>query len=383
MNKVINKYLISGFLKTVFNVILIFLCLGVILNLFEEIEFFKDLDEDIMLPFVLTLMYVPNLLIQLLPFIIFISAMWYLISIKSNTDLISLKIFGYSNLRVISILSITSLLFGIIVLFAINPLTSSMIKYYEITKAKYAKDIDHLVTINKNGVWIKEGEKNNFRIISAKKLVGNILHDVTIYEIDEDYSIKRRVEGKKANISDNLWIFDRVTIFNFKDKKIDTTFKDKFTYYSIYNGKKLSSLFRNLDTIFFINLIIKKDNLIARGYSPESLKEKMHSLISLPIFLFLMVLLASIFTIGTNSKLQNTYYVFISIIVCVLIYYFKDLSVALGQTNRMSLVLSIWMPIIAIGLFCSIGILQINEKSIYITSFNFFFNAKFNYFFGV
>jgi len=362
MNKVINKYLISGFLKTVFNVILIFLCLGVILNLFEEIEFFKDLDEDIMLPFVLTLMYVPNLLIQLLPFIIFISAMWYLISIKSNTDLISLKIFGYSNLRVISILSITSLLFGIIVLFAINPLTSSMIKYYEITKAKYAKDIDHLVTINKNGVWIKEGEKNNFRIISAKKLVGNILHDVTIYEIDEDYSIKRRVEGKKANISDNLWIFDRVTIFNFKDKKIDTTFKDKFTYYSIYNGKKLSSLFRNLDTIFFINLIIKKDNLIARGYSPESLKEKMHSLISLPIFLFLMVLLASIFTIGTNSKLQNTYYVFISIIVCVLIYYFKDLSVALGQTNRMSLVLSIWMPIIAIGLFCSMGILQINEK---------------------
>ena len=362
MNKVINKYIIFGFLKIVFNVVLVFLCLGVILNLFEEIEFFKDLNEDIFLPFILTLMYVPNLLIQLLPFIIFISSMWYLISIKSNTDLISLKTFGYSNLRVITLLSITSLFFGLIVLFTVNPLTSSMVKYYEKTKAKYAKDIDHLVTINKNGVWIKEGEKNNFRIISATKLVDENLYNITIYEIDAQYRIKTRIEAEKADISNNIWVLDQVTIFNFKDREVNKIFKDNFTYYSIYNTKKLNSLYRNLDTISFINLITQKKNLIARGYSPKSLQEKMHILISLPVFLFLMVLLASIFTVGTNSRFQNIYYVFISIIICVLIYYFKDLSVALGQTNRMSLILSIWMPLIAISLFCSIGIIQINEK---------------------
>ena len=42
MDKIINKYLIFGFLKIVGNVILVFICLGIILNLFEEIEFFKD-----------------------------------------------------------------------------------------------------------------------------------------------------------------------------------------------------------------------------------------------------------------------------------------------------------------------------------------------------
>ena len=86
MNKVINQYLMFGFLKIILNVILIFLCLGIVLNLFEEIEFFKDLDKDIILPFILTLMYVPNLLIQLMPFIIFIAAMWYLISIKADLN---------------------------------------------------------------------------------------------------------------------------------------------------------------------------------------------------------------------------------------------------------------------------------------------------------
>jgi len=75
-----------------------------------------------------------------------------------------------------------------------------------------------------------------------------------------------------------------------------------------------------------------------------------------------MVILASIFTLGSVTKSQNIYYIFVSIITCVIIYYFKDLSIALGQTQRISLITSVWIPPIAIMLFCSIGILQINEK---------------------
>ena len=62
-----------------------------------------------------------------------------------------------------------------------------------------------------------------------------------------------------------------------------------------------------------------------------------------------------------DSK-QNYYYIIISILTSVVIYYFKDLSIALGQTDQINLILSVWMPLIAITLFCSIGIIQINEK---------------------
>ena len=82
----------------------------------------------------------------------------------------------------------------------------------------------------------------------------------------------------------------------------------------------------------------------------------------IPLFLFIMVVLSSIFTVGSISKSQNIYYIFISIIACVIIFYFKDLSIALGQTNRIPQILSVWSPILAISLFCSIGIIQVNEK---------------------
>ena len=50
MNKIIFNYLLKNFLKTVFVFILVAYCFGVILNLFEEIEFFKNIDVSIFTP---------------------------------------------------------------------------------------------------------------------------------------------------------------------------------------------------------------------------------------------------------------------------------------------------------------------------------------------
>ena len=66
MNKILYKYLTLGFLKIVLNSLLIIFCFVFILNLFEEINFFKDINVGIGLPLLLTLMYIPNLLVQLL-----------------------------------------------------------------------------------------------------------------------------------------------------------------------------------------------------------------------------------------------------------------------------------------------------------------------------
>ena len=49
-NTIINSYLIGEFLKTFINIVLIFCCLGLIMNLFEEINFFKNYEVGILMP---------------------------------------------------------------------------------------------------------------------------------------------------------------------------------------------------------------------------------------------------------------------------------------------------------------------------------------------
>ena len=359
MNKIINRYLITKFFKIFFIALLVFLSLGVILNLFEEIEFFKNLNLSFTLPIILTFSYVPTLILELLPFIIFLSSMYYFLSIKSSKDLLSIKIFGYSNIKIIMILSFFSFFIGLLFLFTVNPITSSLVKYYETEKARYAKDVDHLIAVNKNGVWIKEIDGNNHKIITAKKLTNQTLEKISIYTFSNQ-KLLSRIEAESAQISNNPWIMNNVYVYDILENK--KAFLKKYNFYSDNTADKINTLYKNLNTISFLNLILNYSQLNKKGYPKKLLDKKINQFISLPFFLFLMVVLASIFTVGSLQRKQNFYYVLISILICVAIFYFKDLSIALGQTEKISLILSVWMPIILISLLCAIGVIQINEK---------------------
>ena len=290
------------------------------------------------------------MLINLLPFIVFVSSLKFLVDIRNNKDLLSMKIFGYSNFKIFIILSLTSFLIGWIVLFLVNPLTSTMSKYYEKTKSNYSKDIDHLVTFNNNGLWIKENLDDGFRIITASEYKDENLNNILIFNLDEKFKLKEKIFSKNANIKNNDWILDDVSIFKSGDsitsiKMENTTIKSNYTY------DKIISLFKNFETLSFIDLVLNFNNLLNQGYNKIFLEQSLHSMLSMPFFLFIMTSLASILALGTLKKSNNVKFIFIGILTCVIIYYLKDLSIALGQTNRISLKLANWIPIISIGIF--------------------------------
>ena len=87
-----------------------------------------------------------------------------------------------------------------------------MAKYYEETKSNYARDIDHLMTFNKNGLWIKENLEEGERIITAKKPEGKNLINLTIFHLDSKYNLVEKIVSK-ANIESNNWKLEDVSIF--------------------------------------------------------------------------------------------------------------------------------------------------------------------------
>ncbi len=362
MNKIFLNYLLKNFLKTFLVFIIIFYCFGVILNLFEEIEFFKNMDVSIFIPLMLTSIFIPSMIIKILPFIIFLSSMWFMMKLRNSRDLLTLKVFGYSNFKIFLILAITSFIIGFLILLFINPITSSMSKFYEKTKSNYSRDIDHLVTFNKNGLWIKENLKSVQRIITAAKPEGQNLLALTIFHIDEKSNLKEKIIAEKANIKSNTWILEDVIIFKPINGVLTKQDLKEYKIVSIYNFEKINSLFKNFDTMSFLDLILNYKNLLNNGYSKPFLNQSLHAMLSMPFFLFLMTGLASILTMNTLKRSENIKYIILGLLVSVIIFYFKDLSLALGQTNRIPLILSVWAPVIALSLFTSVGVIQINEK---------------------
>ena len=251
-------------------------------------------------------------------------------------------------------------MFGLFILVAVNPVTSALVKYYEVEKAKHAKDVDHLISVNKNGVWIKEIDDLGYKIINAEKLEKDSLKKIFFYIFNNKNKIIQRIEAEEAEIFENPWGMKEVHVYDLQNN--NKIYYENYKFETNKVLEKINSLYRNLNTLSFIDLVKDYRQLNEKGYSKKLLNEQIHKFLSLPFFLFLMVILASIFTIGTAKTGQNFYYIVLSILISIVIFYFKDLSIALGQTEKISLVLSVWMPIIAVGLFCSIGVIQINEK---------------------
>ena len=357
----VNKYLAKEFIKIVINTSIIFFCLGFIMNIFEEINFFKDFNVAIATPIILSLLFVPSLLNYFFPFVILLSGMWFFLKIKKTDELTSMNVSGMSNLSVIIIPSILSIILGIFFVTALNPITSLLVKKYEAVKGNYEKEQDYLATVTVNGIWIKErGLKANY-MIRASHLEKENLMGVTIYEFDKDNNFTRRIEADSANITSLKWVLKNITVINSEGIMLTEPIKDPF-YFSMYDIKKIKSLYSNLDTISFWDLEHEINLLKQRGYSTREMQVKLHRSLAFPFFLLSMVLLSSVFTLGTTFKENNWTYVFLTIIASVLIFFFNDFSAALGKTDKLPIELSVWMPIAIIFIFSFVGIIHANQK---------------------
>ena len=360
-SRIINKYLAKEFLKVTFNITLVFFSLGIIMNVLEEINFLKDFDVNPYLPFTLSLLVVPNLTYHLFPFVILLAAMWLNLKIIKSDEIIAMKVSGFSNLSIIFVPSFLAFFLGLFFVTTVNPITSTLVEKYESIKGDYSEDKNYLASITNNGIWIKEQNDDVINIIRSSRLEGVNLINVSIYQFDKNNFPIGRIESKSANIENNLWLLKDVKIYK-KDETYKLNESDQLTYKSIYNLDKIKTLYSNLDTISFWSLKNEIKLLYKRGYSTNEMRAKFQRSLAFPFFLLSMVLLAGVFTLTIKFKGSNWYYVLIGIVCCVLIYFFNDFSAALGKTDKLPIELSVWMPIIIIFTFSTVGLIHVNQK---------------------
>ena len=100
-------------------------------------------------------------------------------------------------------------------------------KIYEQNKANYARDIDHLVSMNKNGLWIKENLSDGYRIITSDETTDKTLKNLIIFSFSKDGELKRKIYSKSTDISDNKWSLSDVIMHNVENGLVTEIKKKK------------------------------------------------------------------------------------------------------------------------------------------------------------
>jgi lipopolysaccharide export system permease protein len=237
-------------------------------------------------------------------------------------------------------------------------MSSNLKSFYLELKLKYTADGKYLAVITNNGLWIKDVVEGNINIINSSKINDNYLINAFITQFDENYNVIQNIKANEINIKENNWKINEPIILKGNNKVTTNTLE----IYSNFNYEKIKSLFSNLTSLSLYKLIQLKKNYDSLDYSSVDVSIQIQKLVSYPIFLTLMTILASIIMYNTKAFKSNTLKLVFGLFFSVLIYYINNFFNVLGNTEKLNVSSSIWIPLILLGIINIFFMRRINEK---------------------
>jgi lipopolysaccharide export system permease protein len=335
-----------------------------LINLLDEFNFFKSKKDLKFIFFIIfTILKIPNVLINLFPFIVLFGGIVFYLKIYNHNEVISLRVMGYSNIQIILIPALTSFVIGYIIVFLIVPFSSSMLRYYEDLRSEY-NETKNLVFVNETGIWIldkNEKEKNIIRIEKISKDFSAV-SQITIYNYDSSNNFIKRIDATEGLIKDKNWQLNKVHIISSNKKNNKENYLNNYNYISNVNISELKNVYKNTDTTSLLDINKEMSLLEDKGYSTIDLRIRYQKLISFPIYLLAMSILSGLMIINLGKTSNYLKYGSYGVIISIIIYFLNDLSITVAKSGIISVDFSVWIPIFLIILINLIGITQVNAK---------------------
>ena len=210
------NYLTKLFLKNILIISIVFIFLSFFLNIFEEIKYFENKETNIFYPIILTILNIPSIIFEILPFIFLLGVMFFFINLFDRDEIELLRSHGVNNLKITTIISVVSLIIGILLIVIYYSFSANLKSLYLNVKYKYSNSGNHLAVVNEGGLWIKEKSEtgNKIFIINAANYKKNKLEKIIITELDEKYRLINTIVSNQADISNKQWVLRDVKIYS-------------------------------------------------------------------------------------------------------------------------------------------------------------------------
>lgn len=352
------KFLCYIFLRSFFYVFLVMLSLVFILNVLSELEFFKDIDVGIDFTLLLSLLNSPSMIFEMFPFIFLLTTQFFFIKLFNNNELEVFKYSGLKNSSILIIISFLSLIMGIIIITVYYNFSANLKNFYLEKKSQYTTDGKYLAVVTKNGLWIKDEIDDKIYVINSTEIRDNFLIDNFITEFNKNYEVIRNVQSKKIDISKKQWIISNAKIYNDNDYEI----KEVLKINTNFNYKRITTLYSNLSSLNFFQIIELKNNYKKLNYSLTEVNMQILKIIAFPLYLVLITILSALIMFKIKRLDTTTFKISLGLFISVIIYYINNFFLVMGNTERIPLIFAIFTPLVILGLFNTFMIYKINEK---------------------
>lgn len=357
MNKILNLYIAKSFIKTFLSLSIILIFIIIIGNYLTNVQQTAG-DSSYKFNALLSALYSIPFFFQLsLPFIVLISALFFIRNISISNELDILKACGLRTWGIIKIIAPIIFLIGIIMIFVISPLGSTLsIKNNAIQNSPQSS-----ITTTSDNFWIIDKNDKNITIFIKSKNVyikHNIIYleDISVFKIVNG-NFDLRVDGSNATISQNKLLISNA---NIKDNSsIFPKIVPQFTLETNLTIRNLYNIVLEPEMLKFWEMSSFIENLSSMGLNTNKYKVYFYNLIAYPFILIAMFILGVGLALSKQKRISGLKIIIIGLIAGFSLHFFIDIINAFGSSGLIPPMLTI---IGELGLIMCSGLYLIVRK---------------------
>ena len=303
----------------------------------------------------------PTMLDTILPFaVLFGSMICFYLWGRSHEFLVG-RATGQNIWQALLPVMATVFAFGLVHITIINPIAATTAKQYEyLMEEIFGNNRQSELSVSTNGIWMRDVEGGNNFIINgqALRVEETSIRSPLIYQIQEDGRLAWRIKADEMKLVNNSWIISNATrvqnngqrVF-LGDVMLPTNLKASDFAQSTLPSKTVN--------------IFKLPSFIAvqkrAGLPVNQHLVFFHQLLSTPLKLIGLALLAASFTLLHFSRQTKTRLIVVGLGSGFAVYFLSDIVYLLGNTAKLPYVLAGWAPALLICLFSGFLLARVDE----------------------
>ncbi|MCY1315859.1 LPS export ABC transporter permease LptG [compost metagenome] len=290
----------------------------------------------------MTALRIPLILQQTIPFVALFSAMAALISLNRRYELVVTRAAGISVWQFLRPFVLGAFLFGVLAVVALNPLAAWGTKRGEALLAEWGASRS---SDSGSIPWLRQIYNGTDTIIGARSVQdnGTTLLNVTVIHFDPQGTIILRQDATSAKLEDGYWLLNEVTETRngqlprrLKTAQLSTNLKAEFVQERLAKA----------DSIQFFDLPAKIEVARSFGFSTNGMETQFHSMLSLPLLLVAMTLIAACVSLKFSRFNQSSSVILGGILSGFVLYVVTVLVKAFGSSGIVPPFVAAWLPVV-------------------------------------
>ena len=338
----LNRYISREFLKVFFLSMASFIIIYLVITVLENIYDFIKEGVSFSTTMKFFVLRIPLIVIQVTPVSTLLSCLITLGILSRNSEIIAILTSGISLYRITAPIIGLSLLISIGSLVgneAILPYTNQRARYIENVELKKKNPVG---SFKQNKIWYKS--KNAIYNIDLFDPFTNTLKGITIYYLDKDFHLTRRIDAKTAKWVNNRWHFSEVSMKRFVhgSEIIVNRWKEKAIHIpEVPDDFKMVE--KATDEMSYTDLRSYIKKIKAEGYDATKYLVDMHAKLAFPFVSLIMPLIGIPFALKTGRSKGIIGGIGISIAISLSYWIMLSFCLSLGHSGVLPPIISAWI----------------------------------------